>query len=223
MFYSKSGQRPDESSVYYNNGRLPQNSFASDSGTAAASTWPGTSFSIVCDLSTDEWPNHYNQPSQQSIPSGEGAPLLTLQSPDADFPILAQDIYSQHLPWDVPQNHFQNLEDEKSESSMADPDIYPSPTSDASAGRLNRKAIPPDPGPVIASVNDPDQPSPSVVGSTVRPKLSLKRDHEPPRNEGGQITCVHPDCSREKPPTFQRKCEWRSAITLVALCSLISI
>ncbi|KAL8995857.1 MAG: hypothetical protein Q9169_004509 [Polycauliona sp. 2 TL-2023] len=34
-----------------------------------------------------------------------------------------------------------------------------------------------------------------------------RRSEEPPRNDSGQITCLHPSCARES-PVFGRKCEW---------------
>ncbi|KAK2764344.1 hypothetical protein FQN54_009037 [Arachnomyces sp. PD_36] len=41
----------------------------------------------------------------------------------------------------------------------------------------------------------------------MKPRLSVRRDQDPPKNEAGEMYCDHPDC-REKPPTFRRPCEW---------------
>lgn len=171
---------------------------------------PNISGSPVSDLSADAWPNHYNQPYQSFLPVREGVPILTVQTPDAKYPAVLSDIYSPLSPWDVPQKKFHSLEEEGYDLSMPDSDNYPSPASEGSGGRSHFKDTSPVRDRVVMNVNNSDQTSPSSGGSTVREKLSRKRDEEPPKNEGGQITCTHQDCSRGTPPTFQRKCEWRS-------------
>lgn len=44
--------------------------------------------------------------------------------------------------------------------------------------------------------------------TAAKPRLSVRRDREPPKNESGQMYCDHESC-RENPPTFRRKCEWK--------------
>lgn len=41
-----------------------------------------------------------------------------------------------------------------------------------------------------------------------RPRLSVRRARDPPKNPEGQIYCDHPDC-QAAPPTFRRPCEWK--------------
>ena len=199
----------------YNYGRLPQDSAVSSFETSTASTWPQSSGSTIFDLSTDAWQHQYNQPYQQSPRGQERAPLLTLQTPDAGFPTVVPHIYSPQLPWDLSQNNVQNIEAAEYDPSMPVPDNYPSPNSEGSGVHRHSKDRSHEPGPVVMNTGNPDETSPSSVGSVGRPRLSLKRDQEPPRNEVGQITCVHQECSRSTPPTFQRKCEWRSVFALL--------
>ncbi|KAA8651809.1 putative C2H2 transcription factor [Aspergillus tanneri] len=40
-----------------------------------------------------------------------------------------------------------------------------------------------------------------------RPRLSVRRARDPPKNAAGQIYCDHPEC-QQAPPTFRRPCEW---------------
>lgn len=40
-----------------------------------------------------------------------------------------------------------------------------------------------------------------------RPRLSVRRTRDPPKNAAGQIYCDHPEC-QQSPPTFRRPCEW---------------
>lgn len=49
--------------------------------------------------------------------------------------------------------------------------------------------------------------SPSTA-PTGRPKISVRREQGPPKNEAGQMFCAHEDC-RKDPPTFRRQCEWK--------------
>jgi len=49
------------------------------------------------------------------------------------------------------------------------------------------------------------QGTPSSEGS--RPRVTVRRSGEPPRNADDQIYCDHPSCATD-PPTFRRPCEW---------------
>ncbi|KAJ5578283.1 uncharacterized protein N7459_007247 [Penicillium hispanicum] len=51
-----------------------------------------------------------------------------------------------------------------------------------------------------------EQSSMSYIEGT-RPRLSVRRARDPPKNSEGQIFCDHPDC-QTSPPTFRRPCEW---------------
>ncbi|THC93814.1 hypothetical protein EYZ11_006703 [Aspergillus tanneri] len=42
-----------------------------------------------------------------------------------------------------------------------------------------------------------------------RPRLSVRRARDPPKNAAGQIYCDHPEC-QQAPPTFRRPCEWNT-------------
>ncbi|CAI7674155.1 unnamed protein product [Penicillium manginii] len=59
----------------------------------------------------------------------------------------------------------------------------------------------------IARMNE--QPPTSITGYVegTRPRLSVRRARDPPKNSEGQIFCDHIDC-QEAPPTFRRPCEW---------------
>jgi hypothetical protein len=43
---------------------------------------------------------------------------------------------------------------------------------------------------------------------SARPRLSVRRNRDPPKNAEGQIYCDHTDC-QAAPPTFRRPCEWK--------------
>ncbi|DAA74711.1 TPA_exp: hypothetical protein A8136_3027 [Trichophyton benhamiae CBS 112371] len=47
----------------------------------------------------------------------------------------------------------------------------------------------------------------SATATSPRPRLAVKRAHDPPRNQDGNIFCDHPDC-HTNPPVFRRPCEW---------------
>ncbi|KAJ5901962.1 hypothetical protein N7495_002490 [Penicillium taxi] len=94
---------------------------------------------------------------------------------------------------------------------------YPSPRSEA----------PPGPGATAASglafatenfaesiaaarMNSEQQQPPAPIGYSLegpRPRLSVRRARDPPKNTEGQIYCDHPDCEAN-PPFFRRPCEW---------------
>lgn len=88
---------------------------------------------------------------------------------------------------------------------MGDGSDYPSPRSEGPGG----------PTSVLVTAHDSlsptskmaEQISPSFVEGT-RPRLSVRRARDPPKNPAGQIYCDHPDC-QPTPPTFRRPCEWK--------------
>ncbi|GES59217.1 C2H2 transcription factor [Aspergillus terreus] len=51
-----------------------------------------------------------------------------------------------------------------------------------------------------------DQLSPNFMEGA-RPRLSVRRARDPPKNAAGQIFCDHPEC-QQAPPVFRRPCEW---------------
>ncbi|KAL2000271.1 hypothetical protein VTN02DRAFT_3334 [Thermoascus thermophilus] len=87
---------------------------------------------------------------------------------------------------------------------MGDGTDYPSPRSEGPGG----------PPSILVTAQEslsptakmPEQPSPGLVDGT-RPRLSVRRARDPPKNPAGQIYCDHPDC-QANPPTFRRPCEW---------------
>ncbi|EHA18162.1 zinc finger protein 362 [Aspergillus awamori] len=87
---------------------------------------------------------------------------------------------------------------------MGDGSDYPSPRSEGPGG----------PTSVLVTVQDSlspapkmnDQLSPNFMEGT-RPRLSVRRARDPPKNTAGQIYCDHPEC-QHSPPTFRRPCEW---------------
>ncbi|CDM28578.1 hypothetical protein DTO013E5_974 [Penicillium roqueforti] len=55
-------------------------------------------------------------------------------------------------------------------------------------------------------MNDPQQPMTYGLEGA-RPRLSVRRARDPPKNAEGQIFCDHVEC-QSAPPTFRRPCEW---------------
>ncbi|KKK20736.1 C2H2 transcription factor [Aspergillus rambellii] len=87
---------------------------------------------------------------------------------------------------------------------MGDGSDYPSPRSEGPGG----------PTSVLITAQDtlspipkmPDQLSPNFMEGA-RPRLSVRRVRDPPKNAVGQIYCDHAEC-QASPPTFRRPCEW---------------
>lgn len=88
---------------------------------------------------------------------------------------------------------------------MGDGSDYPSPRSEGAGGTAAMIL------PAQESLPHPpamgDQLAPDFVEGA-RPRLSVRRAREPPKNPAGQIYCDHPDCE-PSPPTFRRPCEWK--------------
>jgi hypothetical protein len=96
--------------------------------------------------------------------------------------------------------------------TMGDGSDYPSPRSEAPHGVNVASALASATESLssIARMNEQQQAAvlgyASVDGS--RPRLSVRRARDPPKNAEGQIYCDHTDC-QAAPPTFRRPCEWK--------------
>jgi hypothetical protein len=91
---------------------------------------------------------------------------------------------------------------------MGDGSDYPSPRSEGPNGALAATilASTSESSPPIARMNDPQPMTYNIEGA--RPRLSVRRARDPPKNSEGQIFCDHPEC-QAAPPTFRRPCEWK--------------
>ncbi|BDD59788.1 hypothetical protein MPDQ_003820 [Monascus purpureus] len=87
---------------------------------------------------------------------------------------------------------------------MGDGSDYPSPRSEGPGGPTSVLVATHDSFPHVPKMAE--QISPSFVESA-RPRLSVRRARDPPKNTAGQIYCDHPDC-QPTPPIFRRPCEW---------------
>ena len=90
-------------------------------------------------------------------------------------------------------------------ADMGDGSDYPSPRSEGPGGPTSilvtaQQSLSP-----TSKMNE--QLSPGFVESA-RPRLSVRRARDPPKNPAGHIYCDHPDC-QTAPPTFRRPCEWK--------------
>lgn len=91
---------------------------------------------------------------------------------------------------------------------MGDGTDYPSPRSEGPTG----------PSAILIAAPESISPSPkmndhlsgiaNVPPDGSRPRLSVRRSRDPPKNESNQIFCDHIDC-QPNPPTFRRPCEWK--------------
>ena len=90
---------------------------------------------------------------------------------------------------------------------MGDGSEYPSPRSEGPSGPTSILVTAYEPVSSSPKMTEADQISPEFVEGT-RPKLSVRRAHDPPKNNEGQIFCDHPEC-HEAPPIFRRPCEWK--------------
>lgn len=91
---------------------------------------------------------------------------------------------------------------------MGDGSDYPSPRSEGPNGALAASilASTAESSPPIPRMNEP-QPMNAYTIEGARPRLSVRRARDPPKNSEGQIFCDHPEC-QSAPPTFRRPCEW---------------
>ncbi|KAJ5091543.1 hypothetical protein NUU61_006413 [Penicillium alfredii] len=89
---------------------------------------------------------------------------------------------------------------------MGDGSDYPSPRSEAPPGATAASALASAPDSLSPITTMNDQGPLSYIEGT-RPRLSVRRARDPPKNSEGQIFCDHPDC-QAVPPTFRRPCEW---------------
>ncbi|GIK04581.1 hypothetical protein Aspvir_008664 [Aspergillus viridinutans] len=87
---------------------------------------------------------------------------------------------------------------------MGDGSDYPSPRSEG-PGVPTAVLVPaPDSLSPVPKMNE-QMPPGFMEGA--RPRLSVRRARDPPKNAAGQIYCDHPEC-QQSPPTFRRPCEW---------------
>ncbi|KAJ6120737.1 hypothetical protein N7523_005017 [Penicillium sp. IBT 18751x] len=87
---------------------------------------------------------------------------------------------------------------------MGDGSDYPSPRSEAPHGATAASALA-SATETLSSIARMNEPMSYMEGT--RPRLSVRRARDPPKNPEGQIYCDHPDC-QNAPPTFRRPCEW---------------
>ena len=95
---------------------------------------------------------------------------------------------------------------------MGDGSDYPSPRSEAPHGATASSVLVSATS-VLASATESlsrmnEQPPMNYNIEGTRPRLSVRRARDPPKNTEGQIYCDHPDC-QAAPPTFRRPCEWK--------------
>lgn len=88
---------------------------------------------------------------------------------------------------------------------MGDGSDYPSPRSEAPHGATAASALA-SATETLSSIARMNEPMSYMEGT--RPRLSVRRARDPPKNPEGQIYCDHPDC-QNAPPTFRRPCEWK--------------
>ncbi|KAJ5167014.1 uncharacterized protein N7482_005795 [Penicillium canariense] len=89
---------------------------------------------------------------------------------------------------------------------MGDGSDYPSPRSEAPHGATAASVLASATESLSSIVRMNEQASLGYMEGT-RPRLSVRRARDPPKNTEGQIYCDHPDC-QTAPPTFRRPCEW---------------
>lgn len=91
---------------------------------------------------------------------------------------------------------------------MGDGSDYPSPRSEAPHGATAASVLASATESLssIARMNEQQAPLSYIEGS--RPRMSVRRARDPPKNSEGQIYCDHMDC-QAAPPTFRRPCEWK--------------
>ncbi|KAJ5135492.1 uncharacterized protein N7515_004770 [Penicillium bovifimosum] len=91
---------------------------------------------------------------------------------------------------------------------MGDGSQYPSPRSEGPNGALAASilASTAESSAPIPRMNDPQTLNFSSLEGA-RPRLSVRRNRDPPKNSEGQIFCDHHEC-QAAPPTFRRPCEW---------------
>ncbi|KAJ5291674.1 hypothetical protein N7478_000925 [Penicillium angulare] len=97
---------------------------------------------------------------------------------------------------------------------MGDGSDYPSPLSEAKHGITAAEVLASTAESLSTITRMNDQGPVPFTGHTgvhslegSRPRLSVRRARDPPKNTENQIYCDHPDC-HEAPPTFRRPCEW---------------
>lgn len=93
---------------------------------------------------------------------------------------------------------------------MGEGSDYPSPRSEAPHGATAASVLASATESLSSIARMNEQPTlntnPYVDGA--RPRLSIRRARDPPKNHENQIYCDHPDC-QAAPPIFRRPCEWK--------------
>ncbi|KAJ5729024.1 uncharacterized protein N7483_003532 [Penicillium malachiteum] len=89
---------------------------------------------------------------------------------------------------------------------MGDGSDYPSPRSEATHG-LATASVLASTAESLSSIARMNDQGPIGFMEGTRPRLSVRRARDPPKNAENQIFCDHPDCETA-PPTFRRPCEW---------------
>ncbi|OJK04786.1 hypothetical protein ASPACDRAFT_49164 [Aspergillus aculeatus ATCC 16872] len=89
---------------------------------------------------------------------------------------------------------------------MGDGSDYPSPRSEGPGGPTSVLVATQEPLVAAPKMNVNEQLPPNFMEGA-RPRLSVRRARDPPKNSAGQIYCDHPEC-QQSPPTFRRPCEW---------------
>lgn len=90
---------------------------------------------------------------------------------------------------------------------MGDGSDYPSPRSEGPGGPTSVLVATQEPLVAAPKMNVNEQLPPNFMEGA-RPRLSVRRARDPPKNSAGQIYCDHPEC-QQSPPTFRRPCEWK--------------
>ncbi|KAE8554385.1 hypothetical protein EYB25_002924 [Talaromyces marneffei] len=90
---------------------------------------------------------------------------------------------------------------------MGDGTDYPSPRSEGPTGPSAILIAAPESLSPPTKMTDPLSNLANVSVDGTRPRLSVRRSRDPPKNENNQIFCDHVDC-QANPPTFRRPCEW---------------
>lgn len=91
---------------------------------------------------------------------------------------------------------------------MGDGSEYPSPRSEATHGLTAASVLASTAESLSSIARMNDQAALGYPLEGTRPRLSVRRARDPPKNSENQIYCDHPDC-QDAPPTFRRPCEWK--------------
>ncbi|KAJ5161609.1 hypothetical protein N7492_007001 [Penicillium capsulatum] len=90
---------------------------------------------------------------------------------------------------------------------MGDGSDYPSPRSEAPHGATAASVLASATESLSSIARMNEQPAMNYPMEGARPRLSVRRARDPPKNSEGQIYCDHISCEAA-PPIFRRPCEW---------------